>query len=163
MRRRRTFVCHVAVAFVMGAGPVVAAAQRPAPSVALPAAPAELLGAFRDDYGSSYRVSATLFEHLPRAKYHIVSWHPVERYLIARNDTNNVADKALWTRIDWMPFDNMAPYTWGFCLTAYRAATEQDARNTPPADRQAPRTGCNGFPFTRMQHATSDSVRHWSR
>ncbi|HEY0932001.1 MAG TPA: hypothetical protein VGE27_18945 [Gemmatimonas sp.] len=138
---------------MMGLWPALAAAQDTA------SAPAELLGTFGDDYGSRYRVSATLFEHLPRAKYHIVSWHAAERYLIARNDSANVADKGLWTRIDWLPLEGMAPYTWGFCLTAYRAATEQDARNTPTANRSMPRTGCNRFPFTRMQRVPGDSAR----
>lgn len=119
--------------------------------------PQELLGTFRDDYGSAYRVSESLFEHLPRAKYHIVEWHVAERYLIARNGADNVQDAGLWTRIDWMELTGMAPYTWGFCLTAFKAPTVDAARTTPAADRRTPRTGCGGFPFSRMQRTTMDA------
>lgn len=160
MPGKRRNAMRVLCVLLLTAWPTIVSAQ-PA-DTSRGSAPSALLGDFRDDYGSTYRVSATVFEHLPRAKYHIVSWHPAEHYLIARNDTNNVADKGLWTRIDWMPFEGMAPYTWGFCLTTYRAATEAEARATPPANRRAPRTGCNGFPFSRMQRAPqepSDSVR----
>lgn len=120
--------------------------------------PRELLGTFRDDYGNAFRITDTLFEHLPRTKYHIVEWHVAERFLIARNDAGNVQDGLLWTRIDWMPFDGMAPYTWGFCLTAYTAASADAARATPAAKREAPRTGCGGYPFSRMRPVPADSV-----
>lgn len=113
--------------------------------------PSALLGEFRDDYGNSFRISHSAFVHLPRTCYRIVEWQVEERYLIAQNDAGNQGDAGLWTRIDWMTFSDMAPYAWGFCLTAYRAATEAEARATPPANRASPRTGCNGFPFSRMR------------
>jgi hypothetical protein len=113
--------------------------------------PSELLGEFLDDYGNSFRISDTLFLQRPRARYRIVEWNVAERYLIAQNAADNPSDAGLWTRIDWMPFTGMAPYTWGFCLTAYQAPTAAAARATPAADRATPRTGCNGFPFSRMR------------
>jgi hypothetical protein len=113
--------------------------------------PAGLLGSFLDDYGNSFRISAELFEQMPLHRFHVVSWHSRERYLIARNDDANPSDAGKWTRIDWMPLEGMAPYAWAFCLTAYRAATEADARATPPADRAVPRTGCAGYPFSRLK------------
>jgi len=58
-----------------------------------------------------------------------------------------------WARIDWMRFSGMAPYPWGFCLTAYRAPSRDVARATPALDRSRPRTGCNGSPFWRMRPA----------
>ena len=76
-----------------------------------------------------------------------------ERYFVAQNDAANPSDGGLWTRIDWMPLTNMAPYSWGFCMTAYRAATRELARATPPPNPATPRTGCNGFPFSRMRPA----------
>jgi hypothetical protein len=116
-------------------------------------APRELIGEFRDDYGNSFRISDTLFEQLPRAKYRVVEWNVAERFLIAQNDAANPSDAGLWTRIDWMSFTGMAPYTWGFCLTAYKAPTAEAARSTAAAKRDTPRTGCNGFPFSRMKPA----------
>ncbi len=113
----------------------------------------EIVGRWSDDYGNSFRVTHSLFEQLPSARYHIVEWNHVERYFVARNDDANRADAGKWTRVDWMPFSGMEPYTWGFCFTAYRAETQEEARATRSAKREAPRTGCNGFPFSRMKPA----------
>jgi hypothetical protein len=117
------------------------------------APPPLVIGRFLDDYGNAFRLSATLFEQLPRNRFHIVEWNLPEQYFVARNDSANASDAGLWTRVDWMPFAGMDPYTWGFCLTAYRAPTRGAARETPPANRSTPRTGCNGYPFSRMKAA----------
>lgn len=115
--------------------------------------PALLLGDFEDDYGNAFRLSADRFEQLPSGRFQIVEWQVREQYFIAQNDAANPGDAGLWTRIDWMPLEGMSPYVWGFCMTAYRAATAEAARATPPADRSAPRVGCNGHPFSRMRAA----------
>lgn len=134
-----------------------------APRVTAPAdAPAALLGAFTDDYGSRYRVTSERFEHLPRSVYLIAEWNAAERYFLAQNAASNPSEGGLWTRVDWLEFTDQGPYTWGFCLTAYRAASREAARATTPADRSAPRLGCNGFPFTRMQRV-ADSTDSLSR
>lgn len=115
------------------------------------APPTGLLGHFADDYGNDFRISAGLFEQLPRGRFHVVEWNMSAQFLIARNDDANPSDAGLWTRIDWMPLEGMAPYVWGFCMTAYRAASEAAARATPAADRTAPRVGCSGYPFSRLK------------
>lgn len=116
-----------------------------------------LSGAWRDDYNVRYTIDDTLFRQGTRLRYHVLSWHADEQYLIARNDAGNPADRGLYTRIDWMELPGMPPYTWAYCLTAYRAPTADSARATPPADRSNPRKGCNGFPFTRMARDTAVS------
>lgn len=141
---------------VAPASPVASPAASPVASpVASPAAspPPELLGHFVDDYGNAFELSPDEFRQLPRNRFHVVEWHPRERFLVARNDSANAGDAGLWTRIDWMPFADMAPYTWGFCLTAYRAPSREAARATPAANRATPRTGCNGHPFSRLRPA----------
>lgn len=158
---RRRFRCSARVLAGIFVSASVLTSLSPRPMLAQAttgSGPRELLGTFRDDYGSAFRITDTLFEHLPRTKYHIVEWHAAERFLIARNDAGNVQDGLLWTRIDWMPFDGMAPYTWGFCLTAYKAASADAARATPAANRETPRTGCGGYPFSRMRPVPADSV-----
>jgi hypothetical protein len=113
--------------------------------------PIFLKGNFKDDYGISYTINDTLWIQHPTAKYHILNWNMKEQYLIARNDQQNASEKGLYTRLDFMKLEHMEPWTWGFCLTVYDAANRFEAENKPQADRQNPKKGCNGFPFSRMK------------
>ncbi|RYF19489.1 MAG: hypothetical protein EOO42_14290 [Flavobacteriales bacterium] len=118
-----------------------------------PKAPEFVLGTFTDDYGISYVISDTLWVQNPKAKYHIIKWNPEKQYLVLKNDAGNKTDGNKYTRIDYMTFTGMAPYLWGFCLTAYDAETDVIAEQTAAADRQNPKKGCNGYPFSRMKRA----------
>ena len=112
---------------------------------------AGLLGEFEDDYANRYTITATEWFQHPRSRYRIVKWHPTDRYLIAQNDPANPSGGGLWTRIDWLGLSGMPPYTWGFCLSAYAAASPAAAESTAVAQRSTPLTGCGGFPFSRMR------------
>jgi len=119
-----------------------------------PNAPAAMMrGTYLDDYGNAFEISDTLFVQLPHGRFRLVEWHADEQFVIAHNDSSNASDPGLWTRIDWMPLPGMAPYTWGLCLTAYRAPSRTSAVATAPPNRATPRTGCNGHPFSRMKPA----------
>jgi hypothetical protein len=113
--------------------------------------PAMVKGNFMDDYGIQYSVTDTLFMQLPNVKYHIISWDTTAQYLLARNDDKNPSEPGLYTRIDYMRFNNMAPFYWGFCLTTYNAKTIEEAKMKAKVDRENPRKGCNGYPFSRMK------------
>jgi hypothetical protein len=113
--------------------------------------PARLLGNFMDDYGIKYSIQDSLWIQHPSATYHIIKWNTKEQYIIARNGEKNHADKGFYTRIDYMYFDNMEPFIWGFCLTVYDAKSDSIAEAAAHADRQNPKKGCNGFPFSRMK------------
>lgn len=113
--------------------------------------PAALKGNFTDDYGIRYTINDSLWMQHPRSRFHIIKWNVKDQYLIAKNDDANPGEGGLYTRIDYMQFTGMAPYQWGFCLTAYNAKTDAIAEATAQADRQHPKTGCNGFPFSRMK------------
>ena len=135
---------------------VIVAACRPggAPSVVAPPAvapPAALLGDFTDDYGGRYTITRERLTHGERSVYRIVEWHVAEQFLIAQNAETNPAHAGSWTRIDWLPFSDQGPFTWGYCFTVYDAPTREAARAATAADRRSPRSGCNGFPFSRMQ------------
>ena len=108
-------------------------------------------GSFKDDYGIRYTINDTLWTQHPKTSYHILKWNVKEQYLIAKNGPNNPSEAGLYTRIDYMTFENMEPYTWGFCLTAYNAPSDTAAEAVAAADRKNPRKGCNGFPFSRMK------------
>ncbi len=122
--------------------------------------PALLVGAFTDDYGNRYEISRTEWFQHPGARYHIVRWDGPGQFAIARNDSGNPSDGGLWTRIDWLELQGMPPYTWGFCYSAYNAPSAAVAETVSTANRRAPRTGCNGFPFSRMRRS-SDGSPEW--
>ncbi len=113
--------------------------------------PAGLSGAFEDDYSQRYVINDTLWQQGGAARYHVVRWDAAGRFAIARNDSRNPGDGGMWTRIDWVQLPLQVPFTWGYCYTVYRAKSAAEASAAPPADGANPRTGCNGFPFTRMR------------
>lgn len=115
------------------------------------APPADLLGAFEDDYGGVYQITTETWRHGATAAYDIVAWHADSQYVVARNAPGNRSAPNRWTRIDWMSLTSMQPYLWAFCFTAYDAPSREAAEKTPAAVRATPRSGCNGFPFSRMK------------
>lgn len=114
-------------------------------------APAILVGEFIDDYGIRYSIEADRWVQHPDALYHLHAWNLRDRFIVAQNDSGNASDGGLWTRIDWITLDDSDEYEWAFCYAAYRAPTRQDALVAEPTRRETPRTGCNGFPFSRMK------------
>ncbi len=113
--------------------------------------PAFLVGEFEDDYAGRFTISDTEWLHHPVTRYLVEEWVSEEQYLVARNDPNNPADGGLWTRIDWVGLEGMEPWNWAFCFSAFDETTMDAARGVEVVDRENPRTGCNGFPFSRMK------------
>ncbi len=140
----------IVLAYIIGASACVPAhtARRTA-TIGEP--PTALVGAYEDDYGGVYRITADSWRHGATAVYDVVAWHADSQYVVARNAPGNPSAPNQWTRIDWMPLTDMLPYTWAFCFTAYDAPTRRAAETTPAAVRATPRSGCNGFPFSRMK------------
>jgi hypothetical protein len=113
--------------------------------------PEFLIGQFTDDYNIEYELTEDLFILKPNNKFHILTWNTEEMYFIAQNDSSNAYDPNLYSKIDWVKFDEMEPFIWGFCISAYNAPTADSAKAVDIADRSAPKTGCNGYPFSRMR------------
>jgi hypothetical protein len=113
--------------------------------------PTELLGAFEDDYGNRFTITPEAWTQEAEARWIVEEWRASEQYLVARNDTTNANDPGGWTRIDWVRLDGMEPWSWGFCLTTWNAGSFAEARAVDTVDRTRPRTGCGGFPFSRMR------------
>jgi len=113
--------------------------------------PQFLKGKFIDDYGIQYTISDSLWFQQPNAKYHIIRCNEKEGYLIVRNGANNKSNPGMYSRIDYMTFEGMDPWKWGFCLSVYDAKTDSSAEKGYKADKLNPRKGCNGFPFSRMK------------
>ena len=128
------------------------------PALAAPSSVPDLLrGSFMDDYQVPHIISDSMWSLGSRDRYHIVGGSDSGRYLIARNGVGNTSDPGKWTRIDWMVLP-MPPYEWAFCLIEYKAESRTQAEANTSADRDHPRTGCNGFPFSRMRRVPMDSV-----
>jgi hypothetical protein len=115
--------------------------------------PSWVKGNFNDDYGISYSISNSIWLQHPNARYHILKCNYKEQYIIVRNDGNNQSGRELYIRIDYIQLKNMDPWSWGYCYSVYDAKNDSLAENTYKADRQDPRKGCNGFPFSRMKIA----------
>ena len=113
--------------------------------------PGWMKGSFTDDYGINYTITDELFFMEPKAKYHILRWDSAGQYLLTKNDEKNPSEKGLYTRIDYLQFSGMNPFEWGFCLTVYDAADTTAAISALQANREIPKKGCNGFPFSRMK------------
>jgi hypothetical protein len=113
--------------------------------------PANLRGDFKDDYDITYTINDSVWIQHPGVKYHIIQYDSKEQYFIAKNDNNNPGDPGLYTRIDIMYFSDMDPWIWGFCLTVYNAKTFEEAVSKQNADRDNPKKGCGGYPFSRMK------------
>lgn len=155
-RATNTRVCSLALvaALCMSLASCVRAVAKRGASDTSP--PAALIGRFADDYGDVYDVSREQWAQTGNGRYRIVEWNSAQQYLIAQNDSANRTDGGKWTRIDWLTLQGMAPYGWGFCMTAWSAPTRDSARATAPARRDIPRTGCGGFPFTRMRPSAAN-------
>lgn len=128
-----------------------------APAARPPGAGA-LAGDWEDDYRIRYRVADSAWHQLPNATYLVERWDSAGRYLLARNAATNPADGGRFTRIDWVPLDSMAPWEWAFCLAMWDAPTADSALKAPPSDRDNPRGGCGGHPFSRMRRPPPDSA-----
>lgn len=113
--------------------------------------PAYVLGSFVDDYGGHHTINARAWKQGRNDEYRIVRWNADAHYLIAENNSTGPASLGRWTRIDWVKLENMAPYGWAFCFSAYEMKTAAAAESSMVAKAGTPRSGCNGYPFTRMR------------
>lgn len=117
--------------------------------------PEFMIGLFEDDYEIQYSVSDSTFILLPKDVYYIQKWELSQQYLITRNDSSNAFDPGKWTRIDWIKLEDMEPFEWAFCLSVFNANSAQDAESMGEnVNPETPRTGCNGFPFSRMKRVS---------
>ncbi|MEQ9308347.1 MAG: hypothetical protein RLN90_02770 [Balneolaceae bacterium] len=115
--------------------------------------PIFLIGSFQDDYDVSYFISDSLFEMEDHTKLHILKWDIKEQYFVGQNDSLNPYDPLLYTKIEWMEFEDMAPFEWGFCMSVFNASSLDSAITVRTANRDAPKTGCGGYPFSRMKRS----------
>lgn len=120
---------------------------------ALAPAPAPLKGAFVDDYGTRHTIDDSIWQHGADTRYHVIAWHPASHFLIARNDSANATDGGRYARIDWLGLPGGDAWEWAFCIATWDAPSRAVAQASAVADTAKPRSGCGGYPFTRMRRA----------
>lgn len=152
LKASRALRALAALLGIAGCAHAVASTSKP------DAIPVALVGDFVDDYGIRYSISAAEWFQKPQARYRIDHADTTAGYLIARNDDNNPGEKGRWSRIDWITLDGMRPFEWAFCLSAYDAPTREAAEAVALARRDTPKTGCGGYPFSRMRRATATDM-----
>lgn len=113
--------------------------------------PTFLTGSFEDDYGVRYHIDQEVFHLLPDDRYHVLSVHRAEGYIILQNDSLNSFAPGLFTRIDYQQLENMEPYEWAFCFSSYAATSVEEATSQVNTQKTDLMTGCDGFPFSRMK------------
>jgi len=121
-------------------------------------APAALSGEWVDDYGIRYLIADTLWLQRPSAAYRVIRWEAEEQFLVAQNDPDNPADGRLFTRMDWVPLQESAPWEWAFCMATWDANSAEGAAMAPIPDREHLMEGCGGHPFSRMRRIPADSA-----
>ncbi|MFV1988374.1 MAG: serine hydrolase domain-containing protein [Gemmatimonadota bacterium] len=123
-----------------------------------PDTPQLLLGQFVDDYGIRYVVTEDVWRQGEETRFEIAEWNEPGRFIIARNGADNPSEAGLWTRIDWVLLESGGEFEWAFCYATYDAVSQTAAREGAASDRETPRTGCNGFPFSRMRRETENAA-----
>lgn len=111
--------------------------------------PLEIIGDWVDDFGGTHAVTAQTWTmgQTMSGVFHISQYDNDENWLVAHNDADNAFSPDLWSRFDWTESGGEL-YN---CQTVYDAATEEDARNAPPADPADPATGgCQGFAWSKL-------------
>jgi len=137
---------------------LVGCAPASPPSISVVAPPAFVVGSFQDDYQNQFEISSAEWLQMPHGRLHVTKWVPEQRYLIAQNDSANRYAPGLWTRIDWVKLQGMPPWEWAFCLSAWEAPTADSAEATNVTQPETPRTGCNGYPYSRMKRVPKERI-----
>ena len=121
--------------------------------------PSFMVGHFVDDYGIRYSITPDSWTQGREARYSVVAWDQAARQVLVRSSVATAAGSDLWTRIDWVELDGPdGEYPWAFCYGAYDQGGREAAQSAPASERRSPRTGCNGFPFSRMKRTDNSAA-----
>jgi hypothetical protein len=112
--------------------------------------PPAIVGSYTDSWGGTHRVDAYRWIMQSGASASVFVFTRFDNdamYAIAQNDEANEYGPGLWSRFDWTEYEGELYY----CSTAYDAASEQDALDTPRADDTDPTSGgCGDFAWSQL-------------
>lgn len=105
---------------------------------------AEVYGAFPDNQFTTFHAIREDSWDMGYAQFEITQYG--DTYAIAHNAATNTFYGDKWSRFDWTESGGQLYY----CATAYNAADETAALNTPGADTTQLTTGCGGFSWSTL-------------
>jgi len=109
-----------------------------------------IVGTYLDNWDSTHEITDstwTMGMAGTSSVFHITIFSNADQYLIAQNDAANQYSPSLWSRFDWTQDQGILYY----CQTAYDAASEQAALDTPRADvKDLAGKGCGGFAWSKL-------------
>ena len=106
-----------------------------------------ITGVWDDGFGGTYDITSESITSWG-SLYSISQYSNDDMYIIAQNDANNSYNPSLWSRFDWTMDADSNLY---LCQTAFDAASEEDALNTPAADSSDPASsGCGDFSWSAL-------------
>jgi hypothetical protein len=112
--------------------------------------PPAIVGRYTDDWGGTHWVDPyrwVMRNGASTSVYVFTRFDNDAMYAIAQNADANAYDPGLWSRFDWTEYEGDLYY----CSTAYDAASEQDALDTPRADDTDPSAGgCGDFAWSQL-------------
>jgi len=109
----------------------------------VPVVAPSIVGIYTDGY-FEHRITTDTW-YMDTSVFLITIVNNPEDFLIAQADSENQYFANLWNRFDWnIDSSNVLR----ICETAYNAATEHDALNTPAANAQDFDKGCGGFSWS---------------
>ncbi len=105
-----------------------------------------LVGTWDTNWGGFVRVTAegVSFSWLGDDIVAITRFDNAGHWMVGQNTSADTWFPGMWSRFDWV--DTGDGILW--CQTAFAAASEQDALDTPAADATDTETGCGGFEWT---------------
>ena len=110
-----------------------------------------IAGIHLDSYGGDNKVTDkawTVGTGDSAATFEITQYDNASGFAIAENGAENEYNPGLWSRFDYVEYEG----DWWVCTTAYAAASEQEAAETPASDATDPSSGgCGGtFAWTNL-------------
>jgi hypothetical protein len=109
----------------------------------------DIRGEWDDSWGTHHSISEwswLMSSEWGNGEYQVTQYDNLGQWIVAQNSPDDPWNPDLWSRFDWAYDGNQLYY----CQTAYNAATEEDALNTPASDSSDLAGGCGGFSWTEL-------------
>ncbi len=111
-----------------------------------------IAGSYTDEFGVDHTIDELEWVQVSAygtLSFAVLSFDNAGQALIAQNGSSNAFNPDLYSHFDWVEGTDGDLF---YCQTAFDAATEEAAENTPRADDSDPaNAGCGGFAWTNLE------------